>query len=85
MEGEHERARGRGKRGAKGRNRNEKGKKALLSVLVGRGEAGRSGQSTNYNSNATVLLFSKSGLHTSTSRFYFGVDRAFDKFKCLRF
>ena len=40
--------------------------KALLILSVGRGEAGRSGQSTNYNSNATVLLFSKSGLHTST-------------------
>ena len=61
------------------------GERTLLSLLVGRGEAGRSGQSTNYNSNSTVLLFSKSGLHTSTNQFYLGVDRAFDKFRCLRF
>ena len=40
------------------------GEKTLLNVLVERGEAGGSGKSTHYNSNATVLLFSKSGLHS---------------------
>ena len=70
MEGENEQERGRGKRGAKGRDGCEVGEKTLLTPLVGRGEAGRSGQSTNYSSDATVLLFSKTGLHTSNNQFY---------------
>ena len=67
MEGENERERGRGKRGAEGRKRSEVAEKTLLTSLVGRGEVGRSGQSTNYKSNATMLLFSKSGGHASTN------------------
>ena len=76
---------GRGKRGATERNRSEDREKTLLTSLVGSGEAGRSGQSTNYNSNATVLLFFKSGLQTRPNLFFLGVDGAFDKFRWLRF
>ena len=64
------------KRGAKGRNRSEGGEMALLTLSVGRREAGRSGQPTNYNGNATVLLSSKSELHTSTDQFYADVESA---------
>ena len=64
--------RGEGKEGRREEMGAKVGEKTLLTSLVGRGEAGRSGQSTNYNSNATVLLFSKSGLQTRINLFFSG-------------
>jgi hypothetical protein len=58
---------GEGKEGRREEIGAKVGEKTLLTSLVGRGEAGRSGQTTNYISNATVLLFSKSGPHSVLS------------------
>ena len=74
-----------GKEGRRGEIGAKVEEKTLLTSLVGRGETGRSKLLTKCNIDAPVLLFSKSGLHTSTNQFYLGVDGAFDKFRCLRF
>ena len=87
--GGRERARkGAREKRAKGRNKSEGWRKDAANFIGWKGGSGEKRTEDKLylgNSNATVLLFSKSGLHTNTNQYYLGGDRAFNKFRCLRF